>query len=350
MHEEHGELLTAFIDGELTRRERIDVLRLLNKSSDARGMLWQLQQNSLAVKQLPAKTLPADFSSKIVDIVAKMETPPAATEAPAPASMPTPASAVRFGPKAAIRLAWAAGLLLAVAGGLFYFFYEPDPQQIVKSDEPPPPVVVTTPKDEPKIEPKVTPKDDPKPFDGRFVFAELKQPAQRALFEKELTKARSVRVDLIVKNSFKALERLGSKLKFDVKKTKEKEHRIFVENLAPADVAGFLGELAEKDKGIFADMQIRPMSSKDQVELCAVLGIDQTELANPKIKVPDVIPIPDKDKKDSSSPAVKSLQIPDRPALLLTRADAAQIRNFIGQRRLLKPGTVQVLFVISTAA
>ena len=38
------QLLTAFVDGELTRRERKVVLRLLHRSSQARSVLQELQE------------------------------------------------------------------------------------------------------------------------------------------------------------------------------------------------------------------------------------------------------------------------------------------------------------------
>src|ERR1700677_3283826 len=105
MNERNIELLTAFIDGEVTRREHIATLRLLNQSSEARKMLWQIQESSQIVKQLPAKTLPADFSTKIVDTLKKT----AALPRPAEPAVPAP---IRAGSRVPVRIAWAAGLLL----------------------------------------------------------------------------------------------------------------------------------------------------------------------------------------------------------------------------------------------
>ena len=342
MQDRQIELLTAFIDGEVTRRERIAVLRLLNQSSEARRTLWQLQQNSLALKQLPAKTLPANFSSTIVGIIAKT------------AAVPVPARPVvpsRLSRKVFVRLAWAAGLLLAVTGGLYYFLHDPQATQIAKSEGEKP--VIELPSLSKEDPPRIVPnKDDPKPFDGRFVFADLKQRPQQELLEKELARTKVVRVDLYVKNPSQALDRLGRKMQFqaDLKKNQEKVPQLFVENLAPADVAGFLAELAREDKGTFKNMQVQPMSGEDQKLLCGMLHIDSKEFSNPveRTKLPDLIQ--SKDKKDLPPPSVKQPQAPERRAVLLTREDARTIQNFVDQRRLLKPGTVQILFVIHPSA
>ena len=244
-----------------------------------------------------------------------------------------------------------------MAGSLFYFLRDPQTPQIVKNEDPPskqpePPMVRKEDGPIPRETPQPAPVDAPKPFDGRFVFASLQQPAQQKLLEKELTKGKSVRVDLYVKNNRQALDRLGKKLQFQasLKKNKDKVQRIFVENLAPADVAGFLAELAREDRGTFHDMQVQPMSGEDQKLLCGLLGIEPGELASPveRTKLPDIIE--SKDKKDSPVPPALQPQNPLRRAVLLTRDDAKQIRNFVDQRRLLKAGTVQILFVVHTTA
>ena len=344
MSDHNLELLTAYIDGELTRRESIAVLRLLNQSSEARRVLWQLQANSQVVKQLPAKTLPADFSTHIVEILKKT-----AAGAPGPghdSQAPVPAAA-RFGSRAAVRLAWAAGLLLAVGGSVLYYFSgTQDRPQIVKNDEKPP-------QDAPPIGPREdAPKDkeQPKPFDGRFVFAELKQPAQQERLVKDLSTGPAFRVDLVVKNNAQAVVRIKTKLNFEanLKKNKDQELRIFVENLVPVDVAGFLGELASEDKGNFERMQVQPLSGDDQKLLCGLLGIDVDKLAHPveRTKLPDLIE--GKGKLPILPPPVQA-RTPQRRAVLLARDNGKQIQNFVDQRTRLKPGTVQILFVMQTA-
>ncbi|HZZ82557.1 MAG TPA: hypothetical protein VFE62_28925 [Gemmataceae bacterium] len=63
------ELLTGYVDGELTARERAVLMRLLERSSEARGLLRQLMEDSHRLKQLSAQPsepgLPGDFLQQI---------------------------------------------------------------------------------------------------------------------------------------------------------------------------------------------------------------------------------------------------------------------------------------------
>lgn len=307
-------------------------------------MLWQLQQNSQIIKQLPARSLPADFADRIVDTLKKTA-----------AASPTPARAARFGPRI-IRWACAAALLLAVGGGLLYFWPRPDGQQLANNENPPPenPLPQIAPNEVPVVIPKVeTPKEKPGPFAAPVVFARLKQQPERKLLEDELKKGQSFRVDLYVKNINKldqALKKIGTHLSFQVsqKKNKDKEFLIFVENLLPADVAGFLGELARDEKGPIDQIQLQPMSKADQTLLCERLKLDDPqELINPtdKIRLPNII-----EGKDRNQPLPAPLEqkAPERRAVLLAKDDARQIRRFVDERGRLKEGTVQILFVMRT--
>src|SRR5581483_155901 len=105
------ELLTAHIDGELTRRQRREVNRLLEHSGEARELLRRLEDDSRRLRQLPARAVPADLSPALLDRAARLEVvrvSPRARPAPAPASYPLWAG-----------LAAAASVLLLVALAAF---------------------------------------------------------------------------------------------------------------------------------------------------------------------------------------------------------------------------------------
>ena len=131
-----------------------------------------------------------------------------------------------------------------------------------------------------------------------------------------------------------ALTKLASQLRFQAspKNSKEKQVRIFAENLMPADVAQFLGELAREDKGIFDHIQLQRISDADEKLVCELLHIGPGELHEPgeRIKLPNIIE--GKDKPIASPPPVQP-KMPQRPAVLLAKDDAVAIRNFIEQRR-----------------
>ena len=83
-------------------------------------MLWQLQPNPWSSSSFPAKSLPADFSTDIVEIFE--ETAAVGTAGPGHDSQaPAPGSQVRFLLPAAVRLA-GGGSRPAVGGSVLYYF------------------------------------------------------------------------------------------------------------------------------------------------------------------------------------------------------------------------------------
>ena len=63
---EEQELLTAYIDGELSGPKRRLVARLLRRSADARTLLGDLQGDSRELRAMPALGAPVDLSSRIL--------------------------------------------------------------------------------------------------------------------------------------------------------------------------------------------------------------------------------------------------------------------------------------------
>src|SRR5437660_6571839 len=104
-----SELLTAYLDGELSARQQKAVLRLLRRSPEARRLLQQLQRDATAVRRLPARKLAADFPLKVLRAIAAQGLEPAGARAPArPRGIP-----------AWVGAAAAAAILLAVTAGTF---------------------------------------------------------------------------------------------------------------------------------------------------------------------------------------------------------------------------------------
>jgi hypothetical protein len=69
--ERYRELLTAFVDGELSTRQRKGVLRLLHKSAEARQLLRELQADADLVRGLPRWKLGADFPLQVMQAIAE---------------------------------------------------------------------------------------------------------------------------------------------------------------------------------------------------------------------------------------------------------------------------------------
>jgi len=115
------QLLTAFVDGELSQRERKAVTRLLQRSSEAREVLRQLQENAHRVHTLPRRKLEP---SLVEDVLQSIASQPA---------LPRPPRAPRrlWKPYAAASLA--ASLLVAAIGALTWQAMS-TPERPVKDD------------------------------------------------------------------------------------------------------------------------------------------------------------------------------------------------------------------------
>lgn len=62
MTESQREMLTAFVDGELSPAQRASVEQLVQQSADAHLLLQALQADALSLRQLPCQSIPVDLS------------------------------------------------------------------------------------------------------------------------------------------------------------------------------------------------------------------------------------------------------------------------------------------------
>jgi len=72
----YRQLLTAYVDGELSSRQRRHVVRLLHRSAEARQLLEQLQADARALRQLPSPPLPADLTGPVLQLIAERNLAP----------------------------------------------------------------------------------------------------------------------------------------------------------------------------------------------------------------------------------------------------------------------------------
>src|SRR6476469_3787745 len=82
------QLLTAYVDGELTNRQRKAVQRLLRRSPEARALLRRLQEDARRLHALPRHQLGEEFTARVLRAVrqrqAERRRRPAAREATFP--------------------------------------------------------------------------------------------------------------------------------------------------------------------------------------------------------------------------------------------------------------------------
>ena len=259
MQEHEIELLTAFVDGELSEPERTQALQLLHDSSEARGTLWQLQEAAHALKQLPTKKLPADFANKIVET---LERQAGAAFTTSPVREPARKRTI------VIRWAMAACLLLAV-GGLLAFFFRPREQVQIAQNSP-----------------------LPTPAAG-YAFRDLSDNTEREKLAKDLAKENFSRLDVTVHDTGQAIKKMQEVFKMNrielvvapavrgsLNEGKKEDFRILVENLSPKELAGILGDLGEDSSSasIFDNVQVLVMTSEDRIHLAGSLGINTEKL------------------------------------------------------------------------
>ena len=72
----YRQLLTAYVDGELSSRQRRHVARLLHRSPEARQLLQQLQQDAHALRHLPRPHLATDFTGRVLRTIGERRLSP----------------------------------------------------------------------------------------------------------------------------------------------------------------------------------------------------------------------------------------------------------------------------------
>ena len=118
--EHYRELLTAYVDGEISGRQRRALHKLLRRSPEARKLLKEMQADSDEIRALPPARLEQDLSDSVLTLIAQRQ-----IQIPRPRPTPLPLPAVVAG---ASRSFWpyvvaAMIMLLAVLGASFLFFY-----------------------------------------------------------------------------------------------------------------------------------------------------------------------------------------------------------------------------------
>jgi hypothetical protein len=114
------ELLAAYVDGELTNRQRKAVFRLLRRSPEAQALLRQMQQDSEALRQLPRPRLDKDLSAPVLQLIHERRLQPSRRRRRAVEhTLPNLPAWAGF--------AAAAAVLLLVALGSFYYFTNTQP-------------------------------------------------------------------------------------------------------------------------------------------------------------------------------------------------------------------------------
>jgi anti-sigma factor RsiW len=183
MLSEHDlELLTAFVDGELTRRQRKAVLRLLHRSSEARSVLQDFQENAHRLRELPHVRLGDHFAGQVIEAIAKRGLRP----------LPGPVAVPRRHFRPWEMYAAAASILLVV--GVSVYLATRETGDIVANG--------------PMAQDKSKAGSASAIALGKlpFSFKELTEKRSQELLAKRLKKEPSVHLDVMVRDGVKAME------------------------------------------------------------------------------------------------------------------------------------------------
>ncbi len=126
--ERYRQLLTAYVDGELSARQRRHVVRLLRRSGEARALVGKLQGDSRTLKALAGSpafapaSLDVDLSGPVLQLIAERPLPFKRPQPRPRVPAPTPASFPAW-----MGFAAAAAVLFVVGLGSFLYFSSRQP-------------------------------------------------------------------------------------------------------------------------------------------------------------------------------------------------------------------------------
>jgi len=360
------QLLTAYVDGELTSRQREEVVRLAQQSPEARQVLNDLQDHARLVRQLPSRKLEPTFAAELVQKLRPSETPAPRRRGLRPA-----------------HYSIAASLLAVLAGGLVWILNR-NPHTVDTT----PPIMVKNPASE--IAPKAVDPLVAKVVEGVFsefarplpperpgaklAFEDLAKTEWHEHFVGGMAKQQSVHLDVTVTNQRQAVQRLetvlenkGIKVVVDApaqKKLGDQQARtdfvIYAENIRADELAAMLYELGtdERARTSIEALTVSNVTDDDQKNLSNLLGIGRDELQTPPAKaLPLQTFIPKQDKQpDPAERDPARVASSGEPRLAMVMANQArggalssEIQYFLAQRRQLQPGALRVIVVVHQA-
>src|SRR5262245_61344950 len=115
--EPYRELLSAYVDGELSAGQRRTVQRLLDRSPEAREYLRQIQANAETLRNLPQRQLDGDFPGRVLTAIRDRNLRPGRVRVSSPVPVTLPGW---------ISVASAAAVLLLVTATSYVVFARRD--------------------------------------------------------------------------------------------------------------------------------------------------------------------------------------------------------------------------------
>jgi hypothetical protein len=401
------QLLTAYVDGELTNRQRRAVQRLLRRSAEARTLLRKLQEDAARLRALPRQHLDGEFSARVLSAVGRSRPQARPRPVVAPASFPVWSG---FAAAAAIILAVGLGSYLYFAqpaheapqGGLAADNHQPSPapspgraterqpdpegaggpavadtqpkssgqpNEVAKAEELPLPDVVGDKPKDPAASANVVTQETPQPGMEMFkphvvkppfsLIAEVRQIKTDEL-RKEFGEETALRVEMPCYDTVKGFRRLQAALKdagitlaidataqgrLDKPKLRS-NYVILVEELTADELARLLARVGAEDKKA-AEAKPKPEGQFTKMVVTRLSEIDLRELSGVLHVEPSQLQSAPEKAKGADRLALAVTYNPEqgRP-----KAGSPEVKRYMESRKPARKGVLQVLLVLREAA
>lgn len=360
--EKYQDLLSAFVDGELSAAQHKQALRLLRKSSRARKFVRQLQNDSRRLQSMTRLRMPADFPARVLQTISLQQ---GLEKVPAPAATTSVAPSAASSLPNWLGLALAASLLLAMTA-LSYLIFS---GRLGNSQEQP--ILVEQKPEKPTVQPPLM----------QFTLTQWQEEETRQQLKDNTRRENALQLDLNCRDNAEAVSRLAQALKHngievvveaeadqDIKDRKKTSYILYVDNVQPYEVLTILDHLRQEqqEKPTPVDsVTVNLLAQNNRARVASLLGLSEDQLQPAEKLDPTQLPMPALDtgittkpvqkapaSKGNSSPASQERLAVVLPAEIGPEANPArssQIQRFVQARRSPRPGTLQLVFVLHEA-
>jgi hypothetical protein len=373
LSEEQELLLTAFVDGDVTREERESIECLLRNSSEARTALRTMQENAHRLKKLSKLHLGQRFTSQVL---ASLPAQPNGVSGHDTINITDDGDEplvrkpkLRRGMPSWVVGAIAASLILAVIGIGAWLLRDRGPDRNLlptgrmptMAQKPPKPAALPQPTENPMdpvieqifqnasrgfADPQSEPVKAPKalaPEPTKFAFSDLKHSNHYDYLKWELKRQESVRLDVNVRNDGRTLNRLietfhkhGIHLavtqRADASFKQNLPVLVYAENVGADKLALVLKELSEDYKSgtkvvptTYERLQMTNGTPEDVAKVARGLGLSLEQIKQ-------------RPETPASPDHAEGVVFGQQPETILPR----EVHEFLGARRAALPGTLQV--------
>lgn len=366
----YQQMLTAYVDGELAPRQQELVQQMLRKSPEARQLLEKLLADSKDLQELPRRKANPELADQVMGAIVERGLQPMAP-------LLTRRTITRHAGGGWKRWAMAAAVLLVACTGLFLAFPKRTPVAVPIANK------SSDPRDTDKLMKDLIQDSFSQfgwPMDPgvRVAFNDLSREKTRKELKNVLDSELAFHLDLPVRNQARAVEDLSlvfkkhgvqlivdSRARNNLKKPDQSSGQVLVyaEGIKPEELAKILEDLGGQGKVKaeipFQEVRLSTLLPYHRLQVSKMLGVSPEKLqpakkgpADPPDKLFQTTIIDASKTKNNPSTAKEAPPTnQERIAVILPMnttngTQSPEVQDFLNQRRDLRPGTLQVVFIL----